>query len=218
MRLAIMFLAAIWATMALAGATETRIIGWRDLVPAAEPLQNPFETLSEDVRGDIATIARIRADLQLGFITEDSADMQEARALEQALSAIGVDANAVMAQADALAAEIDRRNSELVSELDGKIVRMPGYALPLEMSTDGVSEFLLVPYVGACIHAPPPPANQTVFVDLEGSYRITDLYAPVWVTGTIRTRPGTRALNFVDGEANVETGYTIEGLTVEPYR
>ena len=49
--------------------------------------------------------------------------------------------------------------------LDGATVRLPGFIIPLDARRDGVlDEFLLVPYFGACIHVPPPPPNQLVYV------------------------------------------------------
>lgn len=74
--------------------------------------------------------------------------------------------------------------SQIVTDYDDKTVRLPGYLLPLEFSADGVTEFLLVPYVGACIHVPPPPANQIVFVTTAEPYRSFGLFEPVYVTGT----------------------------------
>jgi len=43
-------------------------------------------------------------------------------------------------------------------------IRMPGFVVPLDAVRNGQREFLLVPYFGACIHTPPPPANQIVLV------------------------------------------------------
>lgn len=67
-------------------------------------------------------------------------------------------------------------------DLIGKQVRLPGYALPLEVGKRGVREFLLVPYFGACIHSPPPPANQIVMVKLAKPAEIKTMEA-VWVMG-----------------------------------
>ena len=106
---------------------------------------------------------------------------------------------------------------ELNEELDGKIVRLPGYALPLEASEAGVLEFLLVPYVGACIHVPPPPPNQIVYAELTEAYRLKNLFDAVWITGRIEARSASRALSFVDGQAAVPTGYTMQVISVEPY-
>ena len=58
--------------------------------------------------------------------------------------------------------QFDKNASKVNTALDGKGVKLPGYIIPFDVSADGVTTFMLVPYVGACIHVPPPPANQTV--------------------------------------------------------
>ena len=102
--------------------------------------------------------------------------------------------------------------------LDGRPVRIPGYLLPLEFEGDKVREFLLVPYVGACIHTPPPPPNQIVHVRAEQAYA-TDggLYTPVWVNGVMKVERGQANLDFVDGTSDIPTAYTLEASSVEPY-
>lgn len=63
---------------------------------------------------------------------------------------------------------------------------MPGYMVPLEDRAGEVSEFLLVPYVGACVHTPPPPPNQLVCVRMESGQRVpVSLWNPVWIHGTL---------------------------------
>jgi hypothetical protein len=71
------------------------------------------------------------------------------------------------------------------SDLDQKDVRISGFILPLQFSGTKVTQFLLVPFVGACIHVPPPPANQLVLVDVPQGYATTGLWEPVSVTGTL---------------------------------
>ena len=69
--------------------------------------------------------------------------------------------------------------------LAGQRVRLPGYIVPLEETREGLKEFLLVPYFGACIHTPPPPANQIVHVLPKAAapgFRSMDT---VWVTGVM---------------------------------
>ena len=134
------------------------------------------------------------------------------------LLAKGVDVDAMERANDAFFAEIRRRDQAVVDTLDGAFVRLPGYALPLELSPDGVLEMLLVPFVGACIHVPPPPPNQTVVVNLDEPFIVTDLYAPVWITGTLKVERSSRALTFVDGQADIPVGYALHATTVEPYR
>ena len=55
-------------------------------------------------------------------------------------------------------------NAPINPAMDGAAIRIPGYVVPLEQGKGGVTEFLLVPYFGACIHTPPPPSNQILRV------------------------------------------------------
>lgn len=97
----------------------------------------------------------------------------------------------------------------VVEALDGQQVRLPGFVVPLEFTDTEVREFLLVPYYGACIHVPPPPANQMVFVLSEWGAKINGLFDIVSVTGILRAR----ASDSPYGAA----GYTLEAEKVEPY-
>jgi len=70
--------------------------------------------------------------------------------------------------------------------LDGQRVRLPGFVVPLERDSAGkVTEFLLVPYFGACIHVPPPPPNQLVFVRARSPLTLDSVDSAVWVTGQL---------------------------------
>ncbi len=71
-------------------------------------------------------------------------------------------------------------------ELNGAVGKIPGFIVPPEQDKGEVTEFLLVPYFGACIHTPPPPANQIVHVVPEkgAKFRAMDT---VWVTGKLQT-------------------------------
>ena len=71
-----------------------------------------------------------------------------------------------------------------VEDLDQLMVRMPGYILPLDYATQGEArEFLLLPYHGACVHYPPPPPNQIVYLRSPEPIEFTSLWEPVWVEG-----------------------------------
>jgi len=74
-----------------------------------------------------------------------------------------------------------------VLQLAGKRVSIPGFMVPLEDDLDHVSEFLLVPYAGACIHVPPPPPNQIVYVKMNKSTQVHVTFTdPILVTGTLQ--------------------------------
>ena len=101
-----------------------------------------------------------------------------------------------------------RGPAPLVTELDGKNVKIDGYIVPLDFESTRVKEFLLVPFVGACIHVPPPPANQIIYVKLDKGFEVAGTFDPVTVTGKL-----TAAQTFT---GLAEAGYSIAADTVEP--
>jgi len=100
--------------------------------------------------------------------------------------------------------------TDTLKKLEGKMVRIPGFVVPLDDFQDEGAEFLLVPYYGACVHTPPPPPNQIVMVSMAGKKAIKlNLFDAVWLSGRLKI-------------ASVESpygtvGYQLEGLKVEPY-
>jgi uncharacterized protein len=109
-----------------------------------------------------------------------------------------------MAASQAGSAEVNRA-------LDGVAIKLPGFIVPLAMTRDGmVSEFFLVPYVGACIHVPPPPPNQIVYVKLDKALALAVLYEAYWVTGTLHTQ--------VKGSQFGAAAYSMNVSRVEPYK
>lgn len=81
-------------------------------------------------------------------------------------------------------------SAKTVASLNGQQIRLGGYPVPLETDAKGRStEFFLVPYPGACIHVPPPPPNQIVLVRYPAGILLDDIYAPLWVDGTLRIEP-----------------------------
>jgi uncharacterized protein len=94
--------------------------------------------------------------------------------------------------------------------LDGQIVRIPGFMVPLDDYAARVSEFLLVPYPGACVHVPPPPPNLIVYARMENQ-RHTNVtwWDPIWIEG----RLSIQAVESVYGPV----GYQFEVMHIEPY-
>ena len=70
-------------------------------------------------------------------------------------------------------------------DLDGQLVRVPGYIVPLEDFQSRTSHFLLVPYLGACIHSPPPPANQIVAVRMVDGPVAFEMWETYWISGQL---------------------------------
>lgn len=121
----------------------------------------------------------------------------------------------VMNDSDPRATEMLKRmretwdNAPTNNEMDGVAVRIPGYLVPLEDTKKGMKEFLLVPYFGACIHTPPPPANQIIHVQAQKPPKGFRSMDTVWISGTLKT---LRSDSYMGASA-----YRMEAVTVEPY-
>jgi hypothetical protein len=112
-----------------------------------------------------------------------------------------------------LLGEMDYITSKASSELealDGKVVRIPGFMVPLEDDMKKVAEFLLVPSPQACIHVPPPPPNQMVLVEMDGKEDSPVQFGPIWIYGTL----SLHAKRHLYGESS----FTMKGHYIEPYR
>ncbi|MFC3094461.1 DUF3299 domain-containing protein [Alteromonas sediminis] len=102
------------------------------------------------------------------------------------------------------------KSDKVVSELDGKKIRIPGFVVPLETNEDrDVVAFFIVPYFGACLHLPPPPPNQILYASWPEGLTVEELSVPMWFEGTVK----------IETQEN-ETGksaYSIAIANVEPY-
>lgn len=105
--------------------------------------------------------------------------------------------------------QYDENARKLNTALDGEAVRLPGYIIPFDMGSEGVTSFMLVPYVGACIHTPPPPPNQLVFVTTKTPWSGESLWDPVWVSGRLSAKPLSTELG--------EVGYQLAADEIEVY-
>ncbi len=94
-------------------------------------------------------------------------------------------------------------------ELNNTHVKIPGFVIPLESDADIIKEFLLVPYFGACIHVPPPPINQIIYVEFEKGAPVQELWDIVYVDGVLKTETKQSDI--------AQAGYKIMGKKIEPY-
>ena len=195
-------------------------IDWLGLAPDLPPLVDPLAHLTPDQRyafdeillaDGISTIEANRK--------ENAGFLEETNQLKKVLERSGIDVQQLLAKVKAYDAEIQARGSQMRTSLDGKRIRMAGYLLPLNFSEKGgETEFLLVPYVGACVHVPPPPPNQLVYVTTAKPVKVKSVFTPVWVTGKIRIEKSTRQLGLADGVAPVSVGYAMLTENVTEYK
>lgn len=103
----------------------------------------------------------------------------------------------------------DANATKLNPMLDGAYIKMPGFIIPIDLSTAGVTSFVLVPYVGACLHTPPPPPNQLVFVSTKTPWPGDNLWDAVWITGLMQHE--------IQSTQVAETGYAVQADEMEVY-
>ena len=100
-------------------------------------------------------------------------------------------------------------SSGVRTDWNGQTVRLPGFIVPLDHQGTGVVAFILVPFVGACVHVPPPPANQLVFVTTQTPYESSGLFESVHVTGRFTVTHMTTQL--------ADIGYAMTADQIAPF-
>jgi hypothetical protein len=78
-------------------------------------------------------------------------------------------------------------STNIIETMNGLSVRIPGFVVPVEFDEESITEFFLVPYFGACIHSPPPPPNQIIYVHAPKGLKLDTLYDPFWISGKLST-------------------------------
>jgi ABC-type nickel/cobalt efflux system permease component RcnA len=207
-------LAAGLVSPAVAG--QVRELGWTDLIERVE-FEDPFESLSQEQLSDLGLLIRIRWLIAENKTEPDGSAAKEAKEIEQRLTDAGIDIEWLISQRERVAKMRQKQALAGTQSIDGMVVRLPGYVLPLTYDDELVTEFLLVPWVGACIHTPPPPPNQIVYVRSPEGIEYQGRFAPVWLTGRIETKSGEYDLFLVDGSAKITVGYTFDTSLVQKY-
>lgn len=189
-------------------------LGWSDLLPKLPPLVDPLDKLSFEQRFEVESVLWVRQ-----LTDEEKAEradiVEEANGYERTLKAAGISIDELIATYAKFAKEADARGKMVRDDLNGKDAKIEGYLLPLDFTPEGSTEFLLVPYVGACIHVPPPPANQIVLVTLKERLKVEELFAPVRVSGRLKTKISSAKLFLVDGEADISLGYHFKDASLK---
>lgn len=198
-------------------ALAERELNWPDLVNKIE-FEDPFEKLSPEQIFNLSLYARIQLLQDSTPERVSEAMLQEAQEAEQSLREENIDIEDLLAQRKEIKKLREQQAYAVVSELHNQQIRMPGFVLPLEITDRKITEFLLVPWVGACIHTPPPPPNQIVYVVSQDGFENQGQYSPVWVAGEMKVQTSTRDLFLVDGSAGIDTGYTLIATEVTPYK
>jgi hypothetical protein len=157
-----------------------RTVEWTDLMP-----QDDLDAIlnSPDYLDDIADGS---AEDQIGSEVQKAENARDSR-YQQALT-----------------------STRVVAKFNNQLVRIPGFVVPLEFDDEQtITQFFLVPYFGACIHMPPPPPNQLIYVSYPEGLKLEALYDPLWVTGLLKT-------SLIENETAI-SAYAIDVNSIMPY-
>jgi hypothetical protein len=101
-------------------------------------------------------------------------------------------------------------STRVIEEFNNQSVRLAGFIVPLEFDGEQtITQFFFVPYFGACIHLPPPPPNQLIYVSYPQGLKLEALYDPFWITGVLKT-------SLVENDT-ATSAYSIVVNSISPY-
>lgn len=195
-------------------AEEPRELNWQDLAPDPGNIENPFLELSIE---QTLTFREYLQQLQVPEIDHTEEQQQRLREVREELQADGLKPDEMVVLYDELVEQYRRAATATRPEVLGEDIKLPGYLLPLSVKDGAVTEFLLVPTVGACIHEPVPPANQMVYVRFNKGFENAGLFNPVWIQGELLAEDRTEALYLVDGASDVNVSYKMDADNVWLY-
>jgi len=203
--------AGAWLAGALVVTTPAAAIDrldWESLRPAAAPVDNPFERLTPQQTEWITEIALGRLMQARGRPVSAEAAARQA-ALAATLAAEGLDAEQLLRQRDALIAQRRAAAQAPVPAVAGREVRLVGHLVPASADGATVTDWLFVPWAGACSHTA-LPANQIVRIpakDLAEADRHGT--QPLVLTGRIDVHEQESQLRLVDGELLLRSAYVV---------
>ena len=159
-------------------------------------------------RGVLAGVAALSA-APFAAVAADTVDLDWDDLLPDGTKTIPNSLRGIVEHDESSLASQQPVSSGVRTDWNGKAVRLPGFVVPIEYDGTGVTTFILVPYVGACVHVPPPPANQLVLVTTKRPYELEGLFEAVKVTGKLGTASTSTEL--------ADVGYTMVATKIAPY-
>ncbi|KGJ89489.1 DUF3299 domain-containing protein [Thalassotalea sp. ND16A] len=206
----ILLVSAFWSASSYAKVVKK--ISWETLNEHVQTVEiaNPFESMNIDQIRRLQQVAIINDIVASGQPLDAESEKLGAQARKE-LEADGINIEELFKVREQI---ISQRKQEFQSTnplLDNASIEMSGFLLPLEFEGKKVKEFLLVPYVGACIHEPPPAANQIVYAKLATPVAPPSLnmFTAVTVKGVMTSKLDAPELNLVDGAKEIPTSYTL---------
>jgi hypothetical protein len=196
-------------------AQESLAITWKDLAPPK--VEDPFQKLSQQQVRELALVARIRNLVAAGKVEPDGPTAKEAGDIERRLAKSGVDVGYLLSMRDQVRRLREIQVNSVQATLQGKVVKLAGFVVPLKKSNHLVTEFLVVPTADSCSDANLPLPNQSVFVRAGDGIPDHGRQSAVRVTGRIEAKQTTCLIQRKLGVARFTASYTLAPLEIEVY-
>lgn len=200
--------------IALPAAAEPQDVAWSDLKRPDVNLGH-MNSLSSRQKRDFLRLYAIHDKELAGDEILSSDELKVAAYLRSKLEKLGVPVERLVRQTLSAQSARSAEAERLAASVSGKEIRILGYALPLSDDGGPVDLFLLVPYVGACIHVPAPPKDQILRVEMRDGFVPRARFDPVVITGRISVAPTVSELAFVDGTARIHSDYVLAASKLE---
>ena len=198
-------------------AVTQNAVTWEDLQSYSTQLRNPYEQLTTAQTYQLSNLYQLREWVEANQPEPDSYERKELQRLEDALAAEGIDANELLKEVEAAQAYWAAQSRTTNAEITNRLVSIDGYVLPLgDDQAQQIDEFLLVPYVGACVHVPAPPPNQMVYIKAAEAVENPGIFSPVQVKGKLQAHEGSYELFQVDGSRTVDVSYRMSLEAIAP--
>lgn len=192
------------------------MIGWNDLIPVVK-MEDPYLQLTAEQRSLIWDVAMAEIEAKNNPVKNTNQNPEIKKKVDR-LAELGIDAQQVIDGLRQFAQLKAEKTTATVTELNGSEIRMGGFLLPLDISDNKSTEFLLVPWVGACIHTPPPPKNQIVYIRFPEGRKVEKQYNAVWIEGKLEVGESTNKLFLVDGTDDILSGYQMKPNSIETFK
>ncbi|NOD65659.1 MULTISPECIES: DUF3299 domain-containing protein [unclassified Ruegeria] len=193
-------------------AAEDSLVSWDALVPSVEPYDDPFLEMKYEHKSDLRKILLDQIAKEQGQNNPEAS-----KAAEQArnrLDAAGLNADQLLEQRLVVMERREEESTGVTTRLLGAELTLDGYALPLSVTAGKVYEFLLVPWIGACIHTPPPLPNQIVHVSVPKGLILENRFQSIRLSGVLRHEPRVHKLFLVDGSTDIPVSYSMANVTI----
>ncbi|GLS89887.1 hypothetical protein GCM10007916_09540 [Psychromonas marina] len=186
---------------------------WSDLISAgAAPIDNPFAGFSSIQRYDLLIMTSLQQS------PHNPKLQKESQLSLQRFNDAGIDILALLKKQQETANERAQAQQAINKALLGQQGKLAGYIVPLAFDNNQLTQFLLVPTAGACIHTPPPAANQIVLVNYPQGFEMVGLYTPIWIEGSLQAESNLPSVQLSDGELAVNSAYMMQADKVTLYR